>query len=100
MSRLLRFSAIILLIGAFVPLLEFFDRWDPAGLSNDTEFGVYSLIFAFCLLVLVCKLVSSSAMRICVAASLLRRGRKEKRHDADHIDVSRIPPLVALPLRI
>ena len=101
MRRLLQFSTVILVVGAFVPLLELFDSWDAAGLSNDTEFAVYSLIFAFCLVVLVCKLVSSSAMRIGITISLIsKRGSKNKRHDVDHTDVFSVPRLVVLPLRI
>lgn len=101
MNRLLQFSAIVLLFGAFVPLLEFFDRWDSPGLSNDTEFAVFSLILVFCLVVLVCELVSSFAMRITIAISpISRRDIKEKRHDSDHTIVFYIPPLIALPLRI
>jgi len=94
MGRLLQFSAIILLIGALVPLLEFFDRWDyPAGLSNDMEFAVHSIIVTFCLVVLVCKLVSSSAMRISVASPLIsQRGSKDKRHDLGETGVSYILP--------
>lgn len=34
-----------MLIGAFYPLLELFDRWDAPGLSNDTEFRVDASLF-------------------------------------------------------
>lgn len=42
MKRLFQFGAILMLIGAFYPLLELFDRWDAPGLANDTEFKVYA----------------------------------------------------------
>ena len=55
----------MLLIAAFiVPLIEFFDHWDPPGLSNDTEYAVYALVFAICLVLLVCKLISSGALKL------------------------------------
>jgi hypothetical protein len=50
----------MLLLAAFVtPIAEFFDRWDPPGLGNDTEMAVFGLIFALCLVLLVCKLTAS-----------------------------------------
>lgn len=101
MSRLLQFSAIILLIGAFVPLLEFFDTWDAAGLSNDTEFAVYSLIFALCLVVLVCSLVSLSALKIQFATTRVPRiDQRGRSLDADYIGIFAVPPLIVPPLRI
>jgi hypothetical protein len=53
----------MMLIGAFFPLLELFDRWDAPGFSNDTEFRVYALLFAICLVLLLCKLISSGALK-------------------------------------
>jgi hypothetical protein len=52
----------MLLLAAFVtPVVEFFDRWDPPGPGNDTEMAVFGLIFALCLVLLVCKLTASLA---------------------------------------
>ncbi len=62
MRRLFQFGAILMLIGAIYPLLELFDRWDPPGLSNDTELRVYAFLFAVCLVLLLCKLISSWAL--------------------------------------
>ena len=45
-------------------LLELFDRWDAPGFSNDTEFKVYAFLFAICLVLLLCKLISSGALRL------------------------------------
>jgi len=46
------------------PLMECFDRWDAPGLSNDTEFGLFTLIFALCLVLLVCMLIAARLMLI------------------------------------
>lgn len=43
------------------PLAEIFDRWDTAGLDNDTEFAVFAFVFALCLVLLICRLISSLA---------------------------------------
>jgi hypothetical protein len=50
----------MLLLAAFAtPVVEFFDRWDPPGPGNDTEMAVFGLVFALCLVLLVCKLTAS-----------------------------------------
>lgn len=41
------------------PLIELFDRWDPPGPGSDTELAIFSLILAFCLILLVSRLVAS-----------------------------------------
>jgi hypothetical protein len=58
--RLLQFGVLFLSLAAFLtPLIEFFDRWDPPGPSNDTELAVFGLILTFCLILLVSRLVAS-----------------------------------------
>jgi hypothetical protein len=63
MKRLFQFATVTMLIGAFYRLLELFDRWDASGLSNDTEFAVYALLLSICLVLLLCKLISSGALK-------------------------------------
>lgn len=53
MKRFLKFVTIVFFVVTFLmPLLECFDRWDGAGLANDTEFPVF-LITLFVTLVLL-----------------------------------------------
>lgn len=60
MRRLLQFGVLFLSLAAFLtPLIEFFDRWDPPGPSNDTELAAFGLILTFCLILLVSRLVAS-----------------------------------------
>ena len=55
----------MLILTAFVsPLFEFFDRWDLPGPGNDTEMAVFCLMFALCLVLLVCKLISALAGQV------------------------------------
>ncbi len=35
-----------------MPLLEWFDRWDPPGLTNDTEFPLFLITFFIALVLL------------------------------------------------
>lgn len=101
MRRLFQFGAVIMLIGAFIPLLELFDRWDAPGLSNDTEYAVYALVFAICLVLLVCKLISSGALKIgFISCRVFLRDDRVKPVEAGHIFFFTIPPLFILPLRI
>lgn len=91
----------MMLIGAFYPLLELFDRWDPPGLSNDTEFAVYALLFTICLVLLLCRLISSNALRFgFVFWRLFLRDGKPKPVKGDHRFIFDVPPLLVLPLRI
>lgn len=58
--RLLQFGAFLLIMATFLaPLAEFFDCWDAPGLNNDTEFGLFAFVLLLCLVLLVCKLISS-----------------------------------------
>jgi len=60
----------MLILAAFItPLIEFLDRWDPPGLGNDTEQGVFALILVLCLVLLVCKLITSLCKLIDLALS-------------------------------
>lgn len=101
MRRLLQFGALMLLATALMPVLELFDRWDKPGLSNDTEFAVFAVVFALCLVLLICELISSAAMKCGVAWVRCPQNADEARHvDAGHTVIFTVPPLSLLPLRI
>jgi hypothetical protein len=101
MKRLFQFGAILMLIGAFYPLLELFDRWDAPGFSNDTEFRVYALLLVICLGILLCKLISSGALRFgFVSCRVFLRDDRARPVEAGHTVIFVIPPLFILPLRI
>lgn len=91
----------MMLIGAFIPLLEFFDRWDAPGLSNDTEYAVYAFILAICLVLLLCELISSGALRVgCIFCRVFLPDNRVKFIAAGHTFLFVPPPLTVLPLRI
>jgi hypothetical protein len=102
MKRLLQFGTVMLLFAAFiVPLMEFFDHWDAPGLSNDTEYAIYALVFAICLVLLVCKLISSGALNFgFISWRVFLRDERARLVETDHIFIFAIPPLLILPLRI
>lgn len=65
MRRLFQLGVALLIAAALLtPIFEFFDRWDSAGLANDTEYAVFTFIFALCLVLLLCKLLSSLAAMV------------------------------------
>lgn len=101
MKRLLQFGAILMLIGAFYPLLDFLDRWDTPGFSNDTEFKVYAFLFAICLVVILCKLISSSALKLNFLSSrAFLHDARIRPVEAARTFIFSVPPLFALSLRI
>jgi len=90
-----------MLIGAFVPLLEFFDHWDAPGLSNDTEYAVFAFVFSICLVLLLCKLISSSALEFgFISCRVLLHDDRAKASEAGYTSIFAVPPLFVLPLRI
>jgi hypothetical protein len=101
MKRLFQSGAIMMLIGAIYPLLEIFDRWDPPGLSNDTELSVYALLFAVCLALLLCKLISSDALKFGFLSWRVFLGDESVRQlEPGHTPIFAVPPLCLCPLRI
>lgn len=102
MRRLLQFRTVMLLIAAFImSLMEFFDHWDAPGLSNDTEYAIYALAFAICLVLLVCKLISAGALKFgFISCRVFLRNDRAKPVDAGQTFIFAIPPLFVLPLRI
>lgn len=101
MRRLFQFGAIVMLIGAIYPLFELFDRWDPPGLSNDTELRVYAFLFAVCLVLLLCRLISSGALKFGFLSWRVFLGDESVRPVATgHAFIFAVPPLCVCPLRI
>jgi hypothetical protein len=101
MRRLFQFGAVMMLIGAFYPLLELFDRWDAPGLSNDTEFRVYAFLFAICLVLLLCKLISSGALKFgLISWRVFLRDKRVRPIEVGETFLFAVPPLFVLPLRI
>lgn len=45
-----------------MPLLECFDRWDPPGLKNDTEFPVFLITLFITFVILAAAAIASRAM--------------------------------------
>jgi len=100
MRRLFQFGAVMMLIGAFIPLLELFDRWDGPGLWNDTEYKVYAFLLAICLVLLLCRLISSGALKFgFVSWRALLRDERARPVEAGHTFIFVVPPLF-IPLRI
>ena len=92
----------MLLLAAFVtPIAELFDRWDPPGPSNDTEMAVFGLVFALCLVLLVCKLMASLVSIIgLVSLPLPRLSRGSPLGEVRAVSTFFVPPLSPPPLRI
>ena len=101
MKRLFQLGTILMLIGAFYPLLELFDRWDPPGPSNDTEFAVYGFILSICLVLLLCKLIFSAVLAFSfVTDRVFLLDEKLRAADSALRSIFAIPPLNLIPLRI
>jgi hypothetical protein len=90
----------LLLAAFFMPLVEFFDRWDSPGPSNDTEMAVFGLMFALCLVLIVCKLTAALATLISlVLVPGQRQSRASRRREARPF-LGSIVPQISPPLRI
>ena len=92
----------MLILATFLtPLFEYFDRWDAPGMGNDTEMGVFCLVFFLCLVLLVCKLIASIAGRISsVSIRLPRWDLVETLLDRIVSKRIFIPPQFSISLRI
>ena len=65
MRRLLQLSTLILILTVIVaPISEALDRWDPPGLSHDTEFAVFAFVLCIALVLLVSQLVAMAKQTI------------------------------------
>jgi hypothetical protein len=102
MRRLLQLAAgVLLLAGVIAPIVEFFDQWDSEGLEDDTEFGVFALIFLLCLALQVCKVISSAALQFSFrACGVLHRDEGGEHAEPAHSFLFVILPLYSRPLRI
>jgi len=102
MKRLLQLAAVVLLLAGLVaPIVEFFDQWDSEGLEDDTEFGAFALIFVLCLVLQVCRLISSAALQFSFGTcGVLHRDEKGEDAEGAHGFIFVIPPLFSPPLRI
>lgn len=91
----------MILVAAFVPMLELFDYWDKPGLSNDTEYGVFGLVLTICLVLLVGKLISSRALLLgFTSVRVLLPDSREKPDDTGHSSILVVPPRFFAPLLI
>ena len=90
---------VLLLAGLIAPIVELFDTWDPEGLENDTEFGVFALIFVLCLALLVCRLISSAALKFSLMACGVLGDERREDGTATH-SFFFVIPLYSPPLRI
>lgn len=93
-------TLLFLLVTVFAPVLEWFDRWDSAGLGSDSEFAVFVVCLALCLVLVLMKLLSAVALHVGVAwQQLPAAAAVHELRDAAAGSVLR-PPLLASPLRI
>jgi hypothetical protein len=105
MRRLLQFATVLLLLAGFIaPIVEIFDHWDPEGLSDDTEFGVFALLLVLTFVLCVCKLISSSSLRF-VFKTCSRYSKDENRavyarRGGPRWVLAITPPNIPPPLRI
>ena len=102
MRRLLQFGTLILILAAILPpLFECFDRWDGPGLGNDTEMGLFFIVFFICLALVVCKLIASIAGRMSFISVLLPRwDHLESLRDRIDSEGIFVPPQLLTSLRI
>jgi hypothetical protein len=61
--RLLQLATItFVMVTLLTPVLECFDRWDGAGLRNDSEFPVFAVMLLLCLVLLVAVILARAAL--------------------------------------
>ena len=102
MRRLLQFGTWLLLLVMFLtPITECFDRWDAPGISNDTEFAIFSLVFALGLVLVVCVLLTArSLLQSLVLEDTVLQPTDEQLSLGRKVLVSIFIPPRLLPLRI
>lgn len=99
--RLLQLGTVMLLLAVFMPIEEVFDQWDTPGLANDTEFAVFTIVFALCLVLLVSTLIAGGLLRfglICLRSFQCQE--KARNIEPAETSVWAVPPLSLGPLRI
>jgi hypothetical protein len=102
MRRLLQLGLFLFTAVLFLaPLAECFDSWDPPGISNDSEFALFVLVFTLCLVLLVSKLISDLATRVSLIwLANYHQFAHAKAAEAGLSFTNFIPPLPSPPLRI
>jgi hypothetical protein len=102
MRRLLQLGTFFfVLVAFFAPLAECFDRWDPPGISNDTEIAVFALVFMLCLVLLVSKLICALALLVnLISFSHLQPSDRSRASAAARALQIFVAPLNSPPLRI
>lgn len=91
----------MLLFAVLMPMEEVFDQWDRPGLANDTEFAAFTIVFAICLVLLVCTLVASGILWLSsMCLGLSEDTETARSSDVGEITVWLVPPLSPGPLRI
>lgn len=102
MRRVLQFGTLLLLLVMLLaPLAEYFDSWDPPGISNDREFAAFALVFALCLVLAVCMLLAARSLLGEPASEwIISDPSGERLPLAPELVVSVFIPPRLLPLRI
>jgi len=102
MRRLLQIGTFLFLLVIFyAPLAECFDRWDAPGLSNDTEFAVFAIVLALCLVLVVCLLIAGrSLLASLVLGRVVQQPSDESMPIGSKVQVSIFIPPRLLSLRI
>lgn len=101
MRRLLQFGTFLFILTALLaPLAECFDRWDAPGLTDDTEFTLFALVFVLCLVLLISKLISVFAQLIHLVALPLDKRSERLTPSRSEAFFGIIPSLSSPPLRI
>jgi hypothetical protein len=99
--RLFQLGTMLLLLAVLMPISEIFDQWDSPGLSNDTQFPLFTIIFAVCLVLLVCHLIAVALLLIGVSAmKFVQPADATRSSESGHTVPFVIPPLSLVPLRI
>jgi hypothetical protein len=99
--RLLQLGLVLLLMATFLtPITELFDRWDAAGLGNDTEFPLFLFVLFICLVLLVAKLVSLRALTLQFVSRSVPLPIAFAFADAVSGMLAPVPPHNSSPLRI
>ena len=72
MRRLVQLATVLLFAAALLtPIAEYFDRWDSAGLANDTEFAIFAFVLTLTFVLVVCALVAEVALRFALLLAWL-----------------------------
>jgi len=82
------------------PVAECFDRWDAAGLGNDTEFALFLFVFLICLVLVVAMLVALGTLKRQVVWRLVPLRVASLIETLVRVTPPPVPPHSSPPLRI